>query len=162
MRFKKLFIIWISFFGLMGLICIGPYLLQIFFNTDWFVTEGMINDAYVGESVDDRGTFYFPVVKYRYEVDGEYYRSDRYYAVERKPTRDRVQVEEIIKKYPKGLTTLVWYKLDNHEISALELNNPLRRQVRNGAVMLFYLTPFAYLGYRRIKKRKEERLYSSL
>ncbi len=145
---------------MIGLSSALSFLTSNFFNSAWFFTRGRVTDSYIGEGVDEQGPFYYPVIEYRYEVNGESYRSDNYYGVERKPNRYRYQVDEIVSKHPVGLSIIVYVKVDNPEMSALDIHNPRNRQIRNSVFTALIVIPASIWIYRRHQRRKEERPYS--
>lgn len=65
---------------------------------------------------------YVPVIKYSYKVNGKkYFGNSRESESISKPSSDRVVVGEIANKYPKGESIDIWYNLDKHEISVVNI-----------------------------------------
>jgi len=85
---------------------------------NWFTTNGQVIHSSIHQEPD--GPYFIPVVKYRYIVEGQEYKSSRIrFAWSGESTYPWTASEIIIKKYPVSKTITVYYNPKNPSISVL-------------------------------------------
>lgn len=91
-------------------------------------TEGTVTDAWVGES---RGTepgsppSYYPVIKYKYTINGDTYTNSNYRLGSGRPTLSSMRAEEITKSYINEGETKVYYEASDPANSFIKKDRPL-------------------------------------
>lgn len=87
----------------------------------WPVTQGIITEARIKtESDDDTGTFYAPIVRYSYEVDGLLYEGQRIAFGSKIELRQREKAAEYLALYPVDREVRVYYNPEKHSEAALQ------------------------------------------
>lgn len=89
----------------------------------WPVVSGTVTESFVDVIEDSEGSDgHQPIVRYRYEVDGERYRSSRI-AFGAHNNADKGSAERTVARYPVGEPADVAYDPDDHGRAVLEPGN---------------------------------------
>ncbi|MDZ7688759.1 MAG: DUF3592 domain-containing protein [Halobacteriales archaeon] len=109
-------------------------------------TEATVESVSIGESVNpDRvGNDYYPVIQYRYTVDGEEYRNSNYKAGSGRRVDSQFWAEDIVEEYEEGETITVYYTPSEPSNSFIEKSMPAHPYALFGFGLLFFL-PAVYM-----------------
>jgi len=96
----------------------------------WPHVEGVVEETWVRierdatrDPGDPQQAFYYPCVRYRYQVNGQTYTGERIHAGATEGWPTRGAAEEVLQPYPQGTTVRVYYDPRNPAEALLEPGN---------------------------------------
>lgn len=116
-------LIFVTAFGLPGLIALGIAAFQVFTGlsaTTWPGTQGTIETSYLAEHSDSDGTTYSSEIVYRYVVEDRIYTNDRVHVGDDVSSSGRRPAQRRVDRYPVGMSVTVRYDPANPQNSLLE------------------------------------------
>ena len=124
----------------------------------WPVAGGTVTESRIGRARGGNRTTYSPEVRYRYEVDGRVYESDRIYFSGIDLSSNHDYALDITARYAVGRDVEVYHHPGDPELAVLQPG--IRREtvftfVIGGAFAAFALLGF-YLDHRRKPRRRNE------
>lgn len=158
----KTIIALLLFFFSVGLGMFGAYELNVDRSKDYVETKGKITGTErlsmqkkenkqsisVGDkaiNISETNTYYYLKVKYTYTVNDKKYEGSYIDAFQTKN-------EELLEKYrntnfPVGKTQKLFYRIDNHQVSVLEINKNLSLEAFIGSGILLIISLILYISY---------------